>query len=73
MIINKMGCTTSSNSVLLVCNTKSSSLTGGAQGIIGKNLTVLMREAKERTALSSKIVEAIQKGELKKLKQIIES
>jgi hypothetical protein len=41
--------------------------------IIGKNLAVLMREGKERTVLSLKIVEAIQRGELIKLKQIIES
>ena len=32
-----------------------------------------MREGKERTVLSLKIVEAIQRGELKRLKQIIES
>jgi hypothetical protein len=32
-----------------------------------------MRESKERTVLSSKIVEAIQKGDLKRLRQIIES
>jgi hypothetical protein len=68
-----MGCTTSSTSSVLVCNTSASSLTGGSQGIIGKNLSVLMREGKERTVLSLKIVEAIQRGELIKLKQIIES
>jgi hypothetical protein len=72
-VINKMGCTTSATSSILVCNTSTSSLTGGSQGIIGKNLTVLMREGKERTVLSSKIVEAIQKGDLKRLRQIIES
>jgi hypothetical protein len=32
-----------------------------------------MRESKERTVLSSKIVEEIQKGDLKRLRQIIES
>lgn len=68
-----MGCT-SSSAYDIVCNSSASPMAGNTpQGIIGKNLNKLMKQARDSDSLRTKIIAAIQKGELKRLRNHIET